>query len=239
MSTNTLVIGASGSIAQAIIQQLLATNNHNVVGVSRSEATIQDPNYKHLVCNDYSKVEIKACLVESKLPELHQVFCSLGMLHDKNMDIFPEKKLEDLNATQLQHYFHINSILPALWLSQVVPLLAKKAASQLVFISARVGSIGDNRLGGWYGYRASKAALNSMIKSAQIELHRRRPKASILLYHPGTVDTPLSQPFQANVAVGKLFTPEFTASQLLALMPSLKPDNAPYYLDWQGKTIPW
>jgi NAD(P)-dependent dehydrogenase (short-subunit alcohol dehydrogenase family) len=109
----------------------------------------------------------------------------------------------------------------------------------LVFFSARVGSINDNLLGGWYGYRASKAALNMLLKSAQVECQRRAKNISLVSYHPGTVDTELSRPFQANVPKDKLFSSEFTVSQLLQFVTNLLAEDGPHYIDWQGKTIPW
>ena len=108
-----------------------------------------------------------------------------------------------------------------------------------MFFSARVGSINDNKLGGWYGYRASKAALNMMLKCAQIECQRRAKNISLISYHPGTVETELSKPFQSKVPTGKLFSAHFTVTQLLNIIPSLSAENGPHYIDWQGNTIPW
>ena len=106
-------------------------------------------------------------------------------------------------------------------------------------LSARVGSIGDNGLGGWYSYRGSKAALNMMLRCAALEMRRVNPAAKIMAYHPGTVDTPLSQPFQASVAPEKLFSPERAAEALDTVLTSLTADGELSYLDWQGETIPW
>jgi NAD(P)-dependent dehydrogenase (short-subunit alcohol dehydrogenase family) len=106
-------------------------------------------------------------------------------------------------------------------------------------LSARVGSIGDNRLGGWYGYRASKAALNMFLQTAAVEYARRARRVKLLAFHPGTTDTALSAPFQKNVAAGKLFTPDFVAQRLLGLMDAAEPDGRLGFLDWAGKTVPW
>ena len=108
-----------------------------------------------------------------------------------------------------------------------------------MFFSARVGSISDNSLGGWYGYRASKSALNMLIKCAQIECQRRAKNITLISYHPGTVETELSKPFQSKVPTGKLFSTDFTATQLLQIIPNLTPENGPHYIDWQGNVIPW
>ena len=136
-------------------------------------------------------------------------------------------------------YFTTNTILPALWLKYVELILKGTEPAKLVFFSARVGSIGDNKLGGWYGYRASKSALNMIIKCAQIECQRRAKNISLISYHPGTVETKLSKPFQSNVPKDKLFTSDFTVAQLLKIIPTLSAENGPHYIDWQGKTIPW
>jgi NAD(P)-dependent dehydrogenase (short-subunit alcohol dehydrogenase family) len=170
------------------------------------------------------------------------VVCCIGALHAitaNNQKIMPEKRLEDIQQDQLNFYFTTNAILPAIWLKHVEPILKGSEPSKLVFFSARVASISDNNLGGWYGYRASKSALNMMIKCAQIECQRRAKNISIVSYHPGTVATELSRPFQSKVPKGKLFTTDFTVSQLLKIIPSLNPENGPHYIDWQGSVIPW
>lgn len=118
-------------------------------------------------------------------------------------------------------------------------LLKGAHPAHLVFLSARVGSIADNHLGGWYGYRASKAALNMMLKSAHIEYNRRAKNICLVSYHPGTVATQLSESFRANVPEGKLFSPEFAIAKLLIHTQALTSENGPHYIDWQGKTIPW
>lgn len=237
MTQYTLVIGASSGLAQAIISQKLQSSDSQVFGVSRSHGKIHHPRYQHIT-SDYDFENALDALVEAfEGVKFDQVYCCVGTLHDDV--VFPEKKIEELSPTQLNHYFRINVVIPSMWLQKLPILLNKKAATHAVFFSARVGSTSDNRLGGWYSYRATKAALNSLIKSAQIELKRRLPKASLVLYHPGTVDTPLSKPFQNNVPNAKLFTPEFSAAQLLNMLPSLTSDNAPHYVDWQGEPIPW
>jgi len=120
-----------------------------------------------------------------------------------------------------------------------MPLLSKQTACRVTVFSARVGSVSDNRLGGWYGYRASKAALNMMLKTASVELKRRAKGVKLVSFHPGTTDTSLSKPFQKNVPEGKLFTPDFVAQQLLSLESRLVLDGELSYLDWQGQEIPF
>lgn len=232
-----LVIGAGSGLARAIITQTLQTSDNDVVGVSRALNNIDHPRYQHVISNCDAELTFENVVGAAADIKFDQVFCCVGTLHDDV--VFPEKKIEDLSPTQLNHYFQVNVVIPSMWLKKLPVLLNKKMHTHAVFFSARVGSISDNRLGGWYSYRATKAALNSLIKSAQIELKRRLPKTALVLYHPGTVDTPLSKPFQNNVPNGKLFTPEFSAKQLLMMLPTLSENQAPHYIDWQGKTIPW
>lgn len=233
---NALVIGAGGGIATAIIQSLL--DEYRVTGISRSVSSLTHQHYQHHQLAEHDETHIKALCSELDKP-ISLVVCCVGMLHDTELSVVPEKRLEDMSASKLAAYFHTNVIVPSLWLQHLPPLLARKQRSDLVFLSARVGSLSDNRLGGWYGYRSSKAALNMMIKTAQVEIKRRLPECHLSLYHPGTVDTPLSKPFQANVPSGKLFTPQFTAERLLHELAKRDIEQAPHYFDWNGQTIPW
>jgi NAD(P)-dependent dehydrogenase (short-subunit alcohol dehydrogenase family) len=127
---------------------------------------------------------------------------------------------------------------PALVAKHFLPLLPRQGRSVFAALSARVGSIGDNRLGGWHSYRASKAALNMLIKNASIELARTRPDAVIVGLHPGTVDTGLSKPFQRGVAHNKLFTPEYCAERLIAVTDGLTRDDTGHVFAWDGARVP-
>lgn len=235
---NVLVIGASGGIAQACLSLLQNTPSvRSIVAVSRSHLSRPEHNTTEFVISDYSEDSIQRICQSLPNKSVDLVICTLGVLHQET-GLFPEKKIEDLNTQSLQHYFEVNSIIPTLWLKHLVKKM-RKGNSHIVLLSARVGSISDNQLGGWYGYRASKAALNMLVKTAQVEYQRRSPGCELILYHPGTVDTALSQPFQANVKPEKLFTPEFTATRLMELFQD-KPDiPPPYYLDWQHQLINW
>ncbi len=163
-----------------------------------------------------------------------------GTLHNKTH--MPEKKLEELNADYFNELFNSNTLTPLLCLQSILPLLTHKTQCTITALSARVGSINDNKLGGWYTYRASKAALNMLFKTAAVELARRAKNTKLVLFHPGTTDTALSKPFQKNVPADKLFSAEFVAKQLFTLTfnnPHLKLNGEPAYLDWQGEAIPW
>ena len=172
--------------------------------------------------------------------DIQQVIIFNGTLHNETH--MPEKKLEDLDAEYFSQLLNSNTLTPLLCLQSILPLLTHKTHCTITALSARVGSINDNKLGGWYTYRASKAALNMLFKTAAIELSRRAKNTKLVLFHPGTTDTALSKPFQKNVPAGKLFTAEFVAKQLFTLTFNnlhLELNGEPAYLDWQGETIPW
>ncbi|MEP1448722.1 MAG: SDR family NAD(P)-dependent oxidoreductase [Paraglaciecola sp.] len=240
---NALVIGASGGIGKTLVRHLSESTVYgNVFAVSRNAPSepIKGVNYYSLDSENETLVSEYCQQLKNSGIQFTLVICCIGALqtHGPN-NIKPEKRLEDIQSQQLNYYFTVNSILPALWLKHVEALLKGPQPATLVFFSARVASIEDNELGGWYGYRASKAALNMLIKCAQIECQRRAKNLCLVSYHPGTVATDLSQPFQSNVPAGKLFTADFTATQLLKIIPSLSPEDGPHYIDWQGRYIPW
>ena len=242
---NALVIGASGGIAKTLVKKLHESGEYeHVYAVSRSlpASPIEGVQY-HTLDSENDNLVAQYCQQLKQVGgQFSLVVCCIGALHATDADdqkIMPEKRLEDIQIDQLSFYFNTNTILPAIWLKHVEPLLKGSEPSKLVFFSARVGSISDNNLGGWYGYRASKSALNMVIKCAQIECQRRAKNISIISYHPGTVETELSKPFQSKVPTGKLFTTDFTVTQLLNIIPNLTPENGPHYIDWQGSVIPW
>lgn len=175
--------------------------------------------------------------IQALRPTLLRVALCHGVLHGDHFA--PEKRLEDIDAVALQTVFTANAIVPVLWLKVLRKLLSHAQHCKVAVLSARVGSIGDNHLGGWYAYRASKAALNMLLKTAAIEYSRRSANVKILSFHPGTTDTPLSKPFQSSVAADKLFTPDFVAAQLIALMTAADIDGQLAFIDWNGQSIDW
>ena len=166
------------------------------------------------------------------------VLVATGILHDGG-GLQPEKTWRNIEPGAMHKAFAINTVGPALVAKHFLPLLPRSEKSVFAAISARVGSIEDNRLGGWVSYRASKAALNMVIRTLAIELRRRNPDAILAGLHPGTVETALSQPFRANVPQGKLFTPAFSAQKLLAVVDSLGPDDSGRVFSWDGAAIPF
>lgn len=158
-----------------------------------------------------------------------------GILHEG--DHKPERSLQNLSGAAMTRLFAVNTIGPALVLKHFASLLAKDRRASVAVLSARVGSISDNRSGGWYSYRASKAALNMIVRSAAIEIGRSRPEAICVALHPGTVDTPLSGPFQRGVPPEKLFTPWRAARQLLDVIDGLGPSESGGMFAWDGSRI--
>lgn len=237
----SLIIGASGGIATAIIKRVISQQNSDVIAISRSTTdNIKSNSQKlHWLSSDNTETSILSTVktINDMGIEIDNIIITNGVLH--NDVIKPEKRLEDINADQLRHYYDINTIIPMLWLRHLLLNLSLSGSCSIAVLSARIGSIEDNQIGGWYGYRSSKAALNMLLKTLAIEWQRRHPGVSFLSFHPGTTDTALSAPFQANVAKEKLFTPDFVAEQLLSIM--TKSDDATniQFLDWAGKEVPW
>lgn len=165
------------------------------------------------------------------------VFCCLGLLHQPQLQ--PEKSLRQLSAVRLHQAFEVNMVLPALWLQKLWPWLSHSPGIKLCWLSAKVGSITDNQTGGWHSYRASKAALNMLIRSASIELKRSLPQATLVALHPGTTDTPMSKPFQRNLPAGQLQQPADTARRLATTAAELTPAQTGALLHWDGTVLPY
>jgi NAD(P)-dependent dehydrogenase (short-subunit alcohol dehydrogenase family) len=159
-----------------------------------------------------------------------------GMLHDAVQR--PERALRELDPAALARSFAINTIAPIIAAKHLIPKMPRDRRALFAVLGARVGSIGDNATGGWHGYRASKAALVMLIKNIAIEAKRTHPQAIIVTLHPGTVDTAMSQPFQANVAPGTLFTPAASAEKMLSVMDGLTPSDSGGHFAWDGTRIP-
>ena len=239
MSEGVVVIGTSGSIGAALVAHWLAAGVGPVIAISRrlAPAGLPSPGL-HWLCCDYSDEQMATAVarIAELAPKPHRVVICNGILHQG--EIQPEKRLETINLDAMTRVYQTNALLPLRWISQLLPLFGREPCT-LAVLSARVGSIGDNRAGGWYGYRASKAALNMLLKCAAIELARRAPGVKLLAFHPGTVDTQLSRPFHANVPAGNVQSPELVADHLINLMNRLQPDGELSFLDWQGKPIEW
>jgi NAD(P)-dependent dehydrogenase (short-subunit alcohol dehydrogenase family) len=238
-----LVVGASGGIGRAVVQHFLAASEYALVfAVSRSDRPVDLALHGERLLwlvSDYTETSIER-VIQAVLPageRLARVVICNGILH--SAQVAPEKSISRLNAAVMHEVLHANLVVPSLWLAALPQLLRGSTACRVAVLSARVGSIGDNRLGGWYSYRASKAALNMVLKSAAVEFRRRLPQVKLLAFHPGTTDTGLSRPFQRGVAPGKLFTPAFVAQRLAALLDQLESDGELSYMAWDGASVEW
>ena len=241
---NVLVLGAGGGLGQALIARFLSDPEVGmVIAVSRSGQTkdLSAPwlSQSRLVWIQSQYDEQSMLEVVGKLAPYAGTFSRVcichGILHDDHL--WPEKRFEDIDASAMLEIFQANTITPSLWLKVLHKTLASKLPCIVAVFSARVGSTSDNRLGGWYSYRASKAALNSLLKSFAVEYARRLKNVKLIAFHPGTVDTDLSKPFQASVPEQNLFSAVFVADQLAEIMASADLDGQLSYLDWDGKSI--
>jgi NAD(P)-dependent dehydrogenase (short-subunit alcohol dehydrogenase family) len=247
--THALVLGATQGIGLGFVQRLLQDD-----AIASISATYRTPEaagsllalaQKHpdrLKCfaldiTEESQISETLKTIQATTPKLHWAINCVGMLHEGTMQ--PEKSLQQLNADRLLRYFQVNSIGAVLLAKHLVPLLKHGDRSVFATISAKVGSIGDNQLGGWYGYRASKAALNMFMKTAAIEYSRKSPNTIIALLHPGTTDTRLSKPFQRNVPPEKLFSTERTVEQLWKILSQLETSDSGQFFSWDGTRLPW
>jgi len=224
-----IVVGSSGGIGQALHGRLATQPRfRRVLGLGRNSSPPLD------LC-DASSVARVARHVREIGTELRLVIDATGFLHGDGLA--PEKSWRDLDAAHMARAFAVNAIGPALLMKHFLPLLPRQGKSVFATLSARVGSIGDNRLGGWYSYRASKAALNQLVRTAAIELGRSRPAAFCVALHPGTVATPLSAPFmKAGLDVQ---TTGQAADRLLETIDRLQPGNSGGFFDHRGDAVPW
>ncbi|MDB4511975.1 SDR family NAD(P)-dependent oxidoreductase [Arenicella sp.] len=217
------MIGSNGTIGAAIVQQL--SNDYSVQTLSQTDT-------------DYSNTSLTEHFERlSKIGRFEVIICCIGVLHDDIVS--PEKNLKDIDADRLAHYFKINSILPMLCLQKFTPLLSADPYSVFACLSAMVGSTTDNQLGGWYGYRSSKAALNMLVKNTAIEVARSNRKTSIIAIHPGTTVGDLSAPFAKNIDPKKYYTPEQSATRIINVMQSVTPQQSGQFFNWNGENIPY
>ncbi|MBL0925233.1 MAG: SDR family NAD(P)-dependent oxidoreductase [Sphingomonadaceae bacterium] len=225
---SAIIIGASGGIGRALADELDARGSFTAVQrLSRHSAPPID------LCD-----ELRIATAASQLKEAEAsptlIIVATGILH--KADRGPEKSLRDLEPDWMMENLRINAVGPALVAKHFLPLMPKSGPTCLAILSARVGSISDNRLGGWHSYRASKAALNMLVRNISIEWQRKNPDAVIVGLHPGTVETPLSAPFKGNPAHER-FAPEQAARQLLDVLEALKPAQSGQLFAYDGTLI--
>ena len=228
----SVVIGAAGGIGRALVEALLARAAGPVHALSRCGDAPQGAVADRADVTDEASLGAAAGRIGGPV-EL--VIVATGLLAGASAR--PERRLAELSPEGLAESFRVNAIGPALAAKHFVPRLRRDRRAMFVALSARVGSISDNRLGGWHGYRASKAALNMLVRNAAIEARRTHPLAIVVALHPGTVDTPLSRPFQRGVAPERLFTPARAAEQLLRTADGLTIEQSGGLFAWDGSPI--
>lgn len=234
---NAVIFGSSGGIGRALTENLVQSGAYSrVFAVSRSGAWIEGATALTADFLDETALEAVAQAIGEKGPVALCIVAS-GILSDGDT-LQPEKSYRHQSRAAFETVFAANTIAPALIAKHMLPLMPKKERSVFAALSARVGSVSDNRLGGWHAYRASKAALNMLIRNYAIEQARRAPGSICAGLHPGTVDTGLSRPFQSGVPDGKLFTPQRSAAYLLGVIDRLTPEDSGKCFDWNGQEVP-
>jgi NAD(P)-dependent dehydrogenase (short-subunit alcohol dehydrogenase family) len=232
-----VVVGASGGIGAAFVAALAENPRVGRIDAFARGRIEGGGKVRPGVLDVTDEASIEAAADELGDEPLDLVLVASGVLHDEGLR--PEKTWRHLDAEALQRAFAVNAIGPALVAKHLLPKLRRDGKAVFAALSARVGSIEDNHIGGWYAYRASKAALNQLLRTLSIELGRRHPQAVCVGLHPGTTDSALSAPFQANVPEGKLFSPGFAASRLLAVVDGLDAAASGGLYAWDGERIPF
>jgi NAD(P)-dependent dehydrogenase (short-subunit alcohol dehydrogenase family) len=244
-----LVIGANRGIGLALVEAQLAEDSvREVVATHRRESDLRElqrlagihgERLRRVPLDFDEEASLNAFgrFLDSVDGGFDLAIHAAGILHEG--DAQPEKSLSECDPATLARIFQVNSIGPLMVAATLFPRQGRNRKFTFAALSAMVGSIGDNRLGGWYGYRASKSALNQFLKTLAIECRHRHPKATVLAIHPGTTDTGLSRPFQRNVPADKLYSPETSAQRILEVLHGAEPGMSGSFLNWDGREIPW
>jgi NAD(P)-dependent dehydrogenase (short-subunit alcohol dehydrogenase family) len=239
-----LVIGASRGIGLAIARGLLDRAQLRRVYASYRNADKADA-LRSIDDERLVSCELDVCNIEdiqNLAEQIRQnedqpdfvIHCA-GILHEAG--VAPEKSLGQCDKDAISRVFEVNSIGPLMLAKAIIPMMPRRSPAHFTVLSAMVGSISDNRLGGWYAYRASKAALNQFMRTLSIECRRSHPGLCVTAIHPGTTDTALSRPFQANVKEGKLYTPQLSASRILDVVFGSTAEQSGQFVNWDGKHI--
>ena len=230
------VIGSSGAIGSAFVDHYINDQSINsIFSFSRSSIGIDNNKVKHFSIDIENENSVQDAAKSVEEINFDEIIIASGLLHTNEFG--PEKSIKDLKADNILKILNVNTVGPAIIGKHFLPLLNKNNKSVMAFLSARVGSISENKLGGWYAYRASKSALNQIIKTFSIELKRTNPKAIIIGLQPGTVDSELSAPFKRSVSNNKLFSSEYSASQLLGVIKRADESSSGNLISWDGEII--
>ena len=232
MNTENLavVIGGTGSIGGAISEQIRSLGFKEIIKIGRRTKPSID-------FNDEQTIKNAAEFIKNKKKAISILFDATGILHDEENNQMPEKTLKNINLKFAQKNFLINAIGPSLLIKHFAPLLDSEQKSVFATLSAKVGSISDNGFGGWYSYRASKEALNQLIKTASIEMKIKNKNSIFIALHPGTVKSKLSKPFQKSNL--KIQAPEESADHLIKIIKELKTSETGKFFNWDGTELPW
>ena len=227
------IFGANGSIGQALCAHY--QKQSDVYAFTRNDFDIDESGLVKILLDDFNEDSVFQAANKFDNDFFDKIIVSIGILH--NESFMPEKRIEEVSSDQFLETIRINTLIPTLIAKSFYKKLKKNDKSTLAFLSARVGSITDNRSGGWYSYRASKAALNMVIKNLSIELRRYNQELVVIGLHPGTVDSHLSQPFQKNLEDSKIFSADFSVLKLSSVIDSLDIDDSGKCIAWDGEDI--
>lgn len=246
---NALVVGATRGIGLAMSSEILerfpdvhvyATWRRQSSRQALDQLVTEQGNRLSLLQCDVSddrQIGAMAKRLREEAREIDLAVHCAGILHEPGVS--PEKSVRQLDRKNLHRLFDINTIGPLMVAAELLPCLPRQGQSHFAALSAMIGSIEDNRLGGWYGYRASKTALNQCLKTFAIEARRTRPELCVSLVHPGTTDTGLSKPFQSNVPDDRLYTPQQSAKRVLDVILAGRAEHSGRFMNWDGKAIPY
>ncbi|MCC5825781.1 SDR family NAD(P)-dependent oxidoreductase [Alkalimonas sp.] len=237
--SDVLIVGGSGAIGSALIQHYGALGDR-VTALSRKAAPpwVQGRGWLHWQSVDeQDSASLNTALEHSLSRAPGIIYLCQGWLHDEKT--LPEKAISQLSDEHLLQSLAVNLLSPARYLQALMPYMFRQPGVKVLVLSAKVGSITDNQLGGWYSYRASKAAVNMLVKTASIELKRRNKTATLVTVHPGTTASELSAPFQARVPAAQLQSPDSTASRLAQVAARLQPEQTGLLLNWDGQPLPF
>ena len=234
----TLIFGATGAIGRALSDAVGQQKKAGMLVTTSRSARSFVSDDQHFSCDIADEASIAAVATAvTEMAPFDLVINATGLLHDEAAGVHPEKAMRQVSADAMARVFGVNAIGPALIMKYFLPLMARDKKAVMAHLSARVGSISDNRLGGWYSYRAAKAAQNMLVRTAAIEFARRAPSAVIVGLHPGTVDSNLSAPFQSGTPREKLFTPAQAAAHLLRVIENLSPADSGGCYAWDGARL--
>ena len=231
------IVGGTGGIGAALVRQIAAIDGvSRIVSMSRRAGQHRDPRIESIRLDLTDEISIaKALRHVETLGRFDLVVIASGILHDGGTQ--PEKSVRDIRYSAMASVLSVNTVGPAVVAAGFLPLMRQDRKSVLAAVSARVGSIGDNRLGGWVSYRASKAALNMVVRTCSIEQARKNRRCAVISVHPGTVATALSEPFIRRIPRDRVFAPDYAATRLLQVIDKVDASDTGGFFAWDGTRI--